>query len=166
MQTPFRTDWLRDKRTCSRATCHFGWRHLSNATCPTRSRSFCVFFVVSRTTINLLHYSSLLKKTCVRQVVLDKWLPLGIACCNLCLWVYHISDVKFRGYLCAVLYFHVAYYSTTNQYDTTHRLWVSVSVVCWARRLSSGEDSNGGAESWREARCSTACCSTVHDIMS
>ena len=30
----------------------------------------------------LLHYSPLLKKTCVRQVVLDKWFPLTIG--NLC----------------------------------------------------------------------------------
>ena len=26
--------------------------------------------------LNLLHYSPLLKNTCVRQVVLDKWFPL------------------------------------------------------------------------------------------
>ena len=39
-------------------------------------------FVVSRTTImnnHVLHYPPLLKKTCVRQIALDKWFPLTSA---------------------------------------------------------------------------------------
>ena len=47
-----------------------GWHHLSNATClHGLICSLCGY-------LNLLHYSPLLKNTCVRQVVLDKWFAL------------------------------------------------------------------------------------------
>ena len=47
------------------------WRYLSN----TASFVLCVFRRVKGHG-NLLHYSLRLKKTCARQVVSDKWLPL------------------------------------------------------------------------------------------
>ena len=49
-----------------------GWHHLSNATClNTASLVLCMFRRV-KYQHNSLHYSPLLKKTCVRQVALDK----------------------------------------------------------------------------------------------
>ena len=42
---------------------------------------WCICFCVKDHN-NVLHYSPLLKKTCVRQVVLDKWLPLNLAACH------------------------------------------------------------------------------------
>ena len=53
-----------------------GWHYLSNATCQIRPHLFYVFFGRVKDHHNLLHYSPLLKKACVRQVVLDKWFPL------------------------------------------------------------------------------------------
>ena len=53
----------------------FGWHYLSDATCLMRPRLFYVLFAVSRITViccNIHH----LKKSYVRQVVLDKWVPL------------------------------------------------------------------------------------------
>ena len=54
---------------------------LPNATCLMRPRSFYVFFVVTsiKDHHNLPHDSPLLKKACVRQVVLDKCFPLNYA---------------------------------------------------------------------------------------
>ena len=55
-----------------------GWHYLSNATCLMQA-SFVVgaIYSVSVEDQHKLHtYSPLLKKTCVRQVVLDKWFPL------------------------------------------------------------------------------------------
>ena len=57
-------------------TACFGWRYLSNATCLIRPHLLCVFFCRVKDHHNLLHGSPCLKKTCVRQVVLDEWLPL------------------------------------------------------------------------------------------
>ena len=47
------------------------WHYLSNA-------ASCVLCVFCRANLhqNLLHHSPLLKKACVRRVVLDKWFPL------------------------------------------------------------------------------------------
>ena len=59
-----------------RARALFGWHYLSNATCPIRPHLFYALFIVARITIFMLDYSPLLKKTCFRQVVLDKWFPL------------------------------------------------------------------------------------------
>ena len=53
-----------------------GWQYLSNATCLMRPQfALCVFRRV-KDHHNLLHYSPPLKKTCVRQAVLDKRFPL------------------------------------------------------------------------------------------
>ena len=49
-----------------------GWHYLSNA----RHNMCCVFVGHVKDHHNLLNYSPLLKNTCVRQVVLDKWFPL------------------------------------------------------------------------------------------
>ena len=49
---------------------------MSNATCLIRFHLFCVFFRSVKDQLNLPHYLSLLKNTCVIQVVLDKWFPL------------------------------------------------------------------------------------------
>ena len=49
------------------------WRYLYNA-------ASCVLYGIAcliQSYLHLLHYSPLLKKTCIRQVVLDKWLPLN-----------------------------------------------------------------------------------------
>ena len=54
----------------------FGWHYLSNATCLIRRHLFCVFRS-AKDHHNLLHDSQLFKKTCVRQVVLDRWFPLN-----------------------------------------------------------------------------------------
>ena len=52
-----------------------GWHYLSNATCLIRPR---LFYVCSRVKDhdNSLHYSPLVKKTCIRQTVFDEWFPL------------------------------------------------------------------------------------------
>ena len=50
-----------------------GWHYLSN---PIRPPLFSTASLVLHGCLNLPHYSPLLKKTCVRQVALDKWLPL------------------------------------------------------------------------------------------
>ena len=65
---------------CKLALTPFGWHYLSNATCLMRPCLF-VFCVVCRAKDhrNSLHDSPILKKACVRQVVLDKWLPLNDA---------------------------------------------------------------------------------------
>ena len=48
-----------------------------NATCLIRPHLSCVIFVASGIVVTCyITYSPRLKKTCVRQVVLDKWLPL------------------------------------------------------------------------------------------
>ena len=53
-----------------------GWHYSSNATCLIRSHLFYALFNSVKDHHTLLHnHSPLLKKTCVRQVVLDKWLP-------------------------------------------------------------------------------------------
>ena len=59
-----------------RVAAGFGWHYLSNATLS-NAASFvlCVFRRV-KDHHNLLHSSPLWEKTCVRQVVLDKWFPL------------------------------------------------------------------------------------------
>ena len=61
------------KASAGKAT--LGWHCLSQATCLIRPRLFCVFRRV-KDHHNSLHYSPRLKKTCVRQVVLDKRLSL------------------------------------------------------------------------------------------
>ena len=56
---------------------YFGWQHyLSNATCLIRPHLFSAALLVSYGWLNLPHALPLLKKTCVRQVVSDKWFPL------------------------------------------------------------------------------------------
>ena len=55
-----------------------GWHYLSNATCLIRPHSLC-FPARRRSSRNLPHDSPLLKKTCVKQLVLDKWFPLKTA---------------------------------------------------------------------------------------
>ena len=55
-----------------------GRHYLSNATCLTRPRLFYVCFRRVKEHHNLLHRSPLLKKACVRKVVLDKWFPLKV----------------------------------------------------------------------------------------
>ena len=52
-------------------TNQLGWHYLSKATRLIRPPLVCVFRRV-KDHRNLLHYSPLLKNTCVRQVVLDK----------------------------------------------------------------------------------------------
>ena len=61
---------------------HTGWHYLSNATCLIRPRLFVFRRVKDHH--NLSSYSLCLKKSCVRQVVLDKWFPLRcwLKCCN------------------------------------------------------------------------------------
>ena len=57
-----------------------GWHYLSNATCLIQPHLFHALFIVSRITINYqTNCSPLLKNTCVRQVVLDKWFPLNLS---------------------------------------------------------------------------------------
>ena len=54
-----------------------GWHYLSNATGLIRPHLFSRALLVHQYgQLNLLHDSPLLKKTCVRQVVLDKRFPL------------------------------------------------------------------------------------------
>ena len=54
-----------------------GWHSLSNATCLIRPHLLYALLTVSRITIICLQsISQSLKKTCGRQVVLDKWFPL------------------------------------------------------------------------------------------
>ena len=56
-----------------------GWHYLSNTTCLIQA-SFVLRRFICYSRVNDRHNlpidSSLLKKTCVRQVVLDKWFPL------------------------------------------------------------------------------------------
>ena len=54
----------------------FGRHYLSKAACLMRPQLFHACFVVSRITMTCDNHSPRLKKTCVRQVVLDKWFPL------------------------------------------------------------------------------------------
>ena len=55
----------------------FGWHYLSNATCliPASSVLRTVYSVKEHH--NSPKYSPRSKKTCIRQVVLEKWLPLS-----------------------------------------------------------------------------------------
>ena len=72
-----------EKRSAAAAVARYplpiiGWRYMSNVTlCNTASSALCAFRSV-KAPHTLLHYSPLLKKTCVRQVVSDKWLPPSI----------------------------------------------------------------------------------------
>ena len=72
-----------------------GWHYLSNATCLRRPQLFSGAWLVEYGYLKLLHYSPLLKKTCIRQVVLDKWFLLtcpGDVFYNIWwynVWVYH-----------------------------------------------------------------------------
>ena len=70
-----------------------GWHYLSNATCLIRPQLFSLCIVYSvRDHHNLLHDSPRLKKTCTRQVVLDKCFPLIII---LHVLLYHICCLFF-----------------------------------------------------------------------
>ena len=63
----------------------FGCHNLSNTTCLIRPHlvyALCVFRRV-KDHHHLLHDSPLLKNTCLRQVVIDKWFPLTYARCFL-----------------------------------------------------------------------------------
>ena len=53
---------------------------LSDAACLKRPRLYCAFRRVKGHR-NLRHYSPLSKKSCVRQVVLDKWFPPMLYAC-------------------------------------------------------------------------------------
>ena len=55
-----------------------GWQYWSNASCLIRPHSCCVFCFRVKDHHDLLHCSPRLKKTRVRRVVLDKWLPLPL----------------------------------------------------------------------------------------
>ena len=64
------------RRLISRGpTQRFGWHYLFNAICLIRPHMLYALFVVSRiiTICDILRHC--LKKSCVRQVVLDKWFP-------------------------------------------------------------------------------------------
>ena len=52
-------------------------RDLGGATCLTRPRSFDVFVCRVNDHHKLIHYLPRLKKTCGRQVVLDKWFSMS-----------------------------------------------------------------------------------------
>ena len=51
--------------------------YLSNTSCLIRPRLCYALLTVPRIAIICKRYSPLLKKVCVRQVVLDKWFPLN-----------------------------------------------------------------------------------------
>ena len=70
---PILTD---DPRRESGAVGPFGWRHLSHAAFIMRPRLFACVFRRVKDHQNLQYYSPLLKKACVRQVVLDNRFPL------------------------------------------------------------------------------------------
>ena len=53
-----------------------GRHYLSNATCLIRHHVFYALFIVSGITIICKKCSPLLRKTCFRQAMLDKWFPL------------------------------------------------------------------------------------------
>ena len=57
---------------------HFGWHYLSNATYRLGPDLLSTALLVKYGYLILLQYSPLLKKACVRQVVLDEWFPLII----------------------------------------------------------------------------------------
>ena len=59
--------------------CSDGWHYLSNATWSNAASFVICVFPRFKDHHNLLHYSPRLKKTCVRQVLLDKWFPLSSA---------------------------------------------------------------------------------------
>ena len=54
----------------------FGWHYLSKANSLIRPHVLSTALLVLYGKLPLLHYSPLLKKTCVGQVVLDEWFPL------------------------------------------------------------------------------------------
>ena len=56
-----------------------GWHFLPNATCLLRPH--LSYALSAKDHHDLLHSSLLLKRTCVRQVVLDKWFPLNERSC-------------------------------------------------------------------------------------
>ena len=61
-----------------RAATRLGRHHLSHAACLTQaSFVWCVAYSVKDHHHHLPNYSRLVKKSCVRQVVLDKWFPLS-----------------------------------------------------------------------------------------
>ena len=68
-----------DLRCCFLSGALFGWHYLSNATCLICHTASCVLCAVYsvKDHHDLLDCSPLLKNTCVRQVVLDKWFPLN-----------------------------------------------------------------------------------------
>ena len=68
--------YRRSRRRAPEIRAQVGWHYLSNATLSnTASFVLCVFRGV-KDHHNLQPYVPLLRKTCVRQVVSDKWLPL------------------------------------------------------------------------------------------
>ena len=56
-------------------TIWIGWPYLSNGYLTNAASSALRVFRRVKDHQTLLHYSPPLKKTCVRQVVLDKWFP-------------------------------------------------------------------------------------------
>ena len=52
---------------------------MSTATCLIQASSFVCAVYSVQDRHNLQKYSPCLRKTCVRQVVLDKWFPLSVA---------------------------------------------------------------------------------------
>ena len=62
---------------------NLGGTHLSHATCLTQASLVSRVFRRVKDHHTLLHYSLLLKNTCVRQVALGKWFPLSTNPCAL-----------------------------------------------------------------------------------
>ena len=105
-----------------------GRHYLSNATCLRRPPLCYALFLVSRISNNSLHSSTLSKNTCVRQVVLDKWLPTNNATLAWVLWLLtrHAMECFKYGFYPKV------------QNNTTHQwllsctwLWIVCQVNYW-----------------------------------
>ena len=118
-----------------------GWHYLSDAACLMRPDFFCVFRRVKGSR-NSLHYSSLLKKACVRQVVLDTWLFLSLArCCKLSshkhIYIYIYRERERCVYI--YIYIYMRTYYTYYLFVFCHRAAEHIPTCCCHRLLGPSE---------------------------
>ena len=92
-----------------------GWHYLSNATCPIQPRlSYLYVFRRFKDHHDVPTYLSLLKKACVRQVVLDKWFhlipassPSGEGACSSSIILHQLIILYYNSMLQYIIVYYI-----------------------------------------------------------
>ena len=151
-----------------------GMTYLSNATCLIRPRSFYALAYSVKDHHNMLHCSTRLKNTCVRQEVLDKWFPLilvvagghandiNVLCCcvvqyiilqhtiiSYCIALYHsISSILIVTLIYIYIYIHVY---------TNMCVYIYIYIYIHGPRRRPACRASGRRRPWSPGRRATDC---------